>query len=133
MAALLDDAATFPDLSVGEHLELLARGFGVADPAAAVAAVLADVGLGGRAEQLPATLSSGQRHRLGLASVLVRPAGLLLLDEPEQRLDEAGGQWLAGRLRSSRTPVLGGAREPRPGAHRRGGRPRARAAEAAWR
>jgi ABC-2 type transport system ATP-binding protein len=44
-------------------------------------------------------LSSGQRHRLGLASVLVRPASLVVLDEPEQRLDDPGRTWLAERLR----------------------------------
>jgi len=98
LAILLDDAGAFPDLSVGEHLELLARAFGVDDPAAAAHHVLDEVGLAGQRDQLPATLSSGQRHRLGLGSVLVRPAALLVLDEPEQRLDAEGRLWLAGRL-----------------------------------
>ena len=31
--------------------------------------------------------------------MLVRPAGLVVLDEPEQRLDDAGRMWLAERLR----------------------------------
>ena len=101
LAILLDDAGAFPDLSVGEHLELLARAFGVDDPAAAAHHVLDEVGLAGQRDQLPATLSSGQRHRLGLGSVLVRPAALLELDEPEQRLDAEGRLWLAGRLRAA--------------------------------
>ncbi len=101
LAILLDDAGAFPDLSVGEHLELLARAFGVDDPAAAAHHVLDEVGLAGQRDQLPATLSSGQRHRLGLGSVLVRPAALLVLDEPEQRLDAEGRLWLAGRLRAA--------------------------------
>jgi heme ABC exporter ATP-binding subunit CcmA len=98
LATLLDDTGTFPDLSVGEHVELLARAFGVTDPAAKAAAVLEEVGIAAQRDQLPATLSSGQRHRLGLASVLVRPASLVVLDEPEQRLDEPGRAWLAERL-----------------------------------
>jgi ABC-2 type transport system ATP-binding protein len=99
LATLLDDTGTFPDLSVGEHVELLARAFGVPEPAEAAAAVLDEVGITAQRDQLPATLSSGQRHRLGLASVLVRPASLVVLDEPEQRLDDAGRTWLAERLR----------------------------------
>jgi heme ABC exporter ATP-binding subunit CcmA len=99
LATLLDDTGTFPDLSVGEHVELLARAFGVSEPAAAAAAVLDEVGITAQRDQLPATLSSGQRHRLGLASVLVRPASLVVLDEPEQRLDGPGRTWLAERLR----------------------------------
>ncbi|WP_460447105.1 ABC transporter ATP-binding protein [Angustibacter aerolatus] len=100
VAVLLDDVGTFPDLAAREHLELLARAFGVEQPAERADAVLDEVGLGSRGGQLPLTMSSGQRHRLALASVLVRPAGLLLLDEPEQRLDAAGRQWLGERLRS---------------------------------
>ena len=101
LAILLDDAGAFPDLSVGEHLELLARAFSVPDPAAAATAVLDEVGLAAQRDQLPATLSSGQRHRLSLGSVLVRPAALMVLDEPEQRLDAEGRLWLADRLRAA--------------------------------
>ena len=54
--------------------------------------------------QLPGTLSSGQRRRLALASAFVRPRRLLILDEPEQRLDEAGLEWLAERLPGRRPP-----------------------------
>ncbi|HEX8496558.1 MAG TPA: heme ABC exporter ATP-binding protein CcmA [Actinomycetales bacterium] len=100
LAIMLDDVGAFPDLSVGEHLELLARAFAVPDPAAAASGVLEEVDLQGQRDQLPATLSSGQRHRLSLASVLVRPAALLVLDEPEQRLDAEGRLWLGRRLRA---------------------------------
>ncbi|WP_063819415.1 ABC transporter ATP-binding protein [Herbidospora cretacea] len=96
MACLLDDADYFPDLSVVDHLTLCAHAHGTVDPAAVVAAVMRELGLS--PDQLPVTLSSGQRHRLGLASCLVRPRRLLLLDEPEQRLDHPGRSWLADRL-----------------------------------
>lgn len=48
--------------------------------------------------QLPSTLSSGQRRRLALASIFVRPRTLLVLDEPEQRLDVEGVAWLGDKL-----------------------------------
>ena len=54
------------------------------------------------ADQLPATLSSGERRRLALASCLVRPRRMLILDEPEQRLDQAGRRWLVERLRGEK-------------------------------
>jgi ATPase subunit of ABC transporter with duplicated ATPase domains len=50
--------------------------------------------------QLPGTLSSGQRRRLALATAFVRPRKVLILDEPEQRLDVEGVNWLAKRLKS---------------------------------
>ena len=99
-AAALDDIEFFPDLSAGEHLELLAVAHGT-DPGNA-ARVLAELGLEPARDQLPATLSSGQRRRLALASCFVRPRRLLVLDEPEQRLDVGGREWLAERLRRER-------------------------------
>jgi len=96
VAAALDDIDFFPDLSVIEHLELMAYAHGA--EAGRVAEVVAELGLDRVRDQLPATLSSGQRRRLALASCLVRPRRLLILDEPEQRLDDAGRQWLADRL-----------------------------------
>lgn len=103
MACVLDDVEFFPDLSVVEHLDLLARAHGVPAEHDEVAEVLGELDLTGAADQLPATLSSGQRRRLALASCLVRPRRLLVLDEPEQRLDVDGREWLAGRLRAERS------------------------------
>ncbi|WP_217711320.1 ABC transporter ATP-binding protein [Actinomadura sp. NAK00032] len=103
MACLLDDADYFPDLSVVDHLRLYAWAHGTADPDGTVGSLLDELGLAAAADRLPATLSSGQRHRLGLASCLVRPRRLLLLDEPEQRLDAEGRAWLAARLNSEKS------------------------------
>ncbi len=113
VAAVLDDMDFFPDLSVVEHLELLALAHG-GDPAA-VAGVVTELGLDPARDQLPATLSSGQRRRLALASCFVRPRRLLVLDEPEQRLDVGGRAWLRDRLlreKASGTAVLMASHDP---------------------
>ncbi|TDU87219.1 ABC transporter family protein [Kribbella voronezhensis] len=102
VASLLDDLDFFPDLSAAEHLDLLARAHGNPEPEDLVDTLLDDVGLLAAADQLPGSLSSGQRRRLALATALVRPRKLLVLDEPEQRLDTAGVEWLAERLREEK-------------------------------
>jgi ATPase subunit of ABC transporter with duplicated ATPase domains len=51
-------------------------------------------------------LSSGQRRRLALATAFVRPRKLLIMDEPEQRLDTEGVSWLANRLKHERAQGL---------------------------
>lgn len=100
VATVIDDLDFFPDLSVVEHLDLLARAHGLHDPDSLVDEVLDEVQLVPQAGQLPSTLSSGQRRRLALATAFVRPRRLLVLDEPEQRLDVEGVAWLGRRLRS---------------------------------
>jgi len=107
MAVVMDDLDFFPDLSVVEHLDLFARAHGVPDAEAVVDAVLHEVGLVPQSAQLPGTLSSGQRRRLALASAFVRPRRLLVLDEPEARLDRAGVAWLVDRLRREKADGLG--------------------------
>ncbi len=102
VAAALDDIDFFPDLSVREHLDLLAFGHGTPDAAGTVARTVSELGLDEAQDQLPATLSSGQRRRLALASCFVRPRRLLVLDEPEQRLDAGGRAWLARALLAER-------------------------------
>ncbi len=106
VASVIDDLDFFPDLSVVEHLDLLARAHGVPDPEPLVDAVLAEVELVPQSGQLPGTLSSGQRRRLALGTAFVRPRRVLILDEPEQRLDVAGVAWLAARLRQERQDGL---------------------------
>jgi ABC-type multidrug transport system ATPase subunit len=102
VATVIDDLDFFPDLSVVEHLDLLARAHGVPDSDDSVDEVLREVQLVPQSGQLPGTLSSGQRRRLALATAFIRPRKLLVLDEPEQRLDTEGVEWLAGRLLAER-------------------------------
>ncbi|MGL5406941.1 MAG: heme ABC exporter ATP-binding protein CcmA [Propionibacteriaceae bacterium] len=99
VATVIDDLDFFPDLSVVEHLDLLARAHGITEPEAIVDEILEEVQLVPQSGQLPGTLSSGQRRRLALATAFVRPRQLLILDEPEQRLDVEGIDWLAKRLK----------------------------------
>ena len=106
VATVIDDLDFFPDLSVVEHLDLLARAHGIAEPDELVDEVLEEVQLVPQSGQLPGTLSSGQRRRLALATAFVRPRKLLILDEPEQRLDTEGVSWLASRLKSERQKGL---------------------------
>src|SRR5215217_5494733 len=106
VATVIDDLDFFPDLSVVEHLDLLARAHGISEPDDVVDEVLEEVQLVPQSGQLPGTLSSGQRRRLALATAFVRPRKLLILDEPEQRLDTEGVSWLAQRLKSERQKGL---------------------------
>ncbi|MFF7638411.1 ABC transporter ATP-binding protein [Kitasatospora sp. NPDC008050] len=99
VAVVGDTVAHYPDLTVREHLLLVAVAHGVADARDWVEQVLADRMLTERADALPSALSSGQLQALLLACALVRPRDLLLLDEPEQRLDPEARKRLAELLR----------------------------------
>lgn len=102
VAAVLDDDAFFASLTGREHLLLTARGHGVAGPEDVVEAEVAAFGLAERVDALPSALSSGQRRRLALAAAFVRPARLLVLDEPERRLDAGMRARLSTRLAALR-------------------------------
>lgn len=99
VAGVLDADAYFPGLTTREHLVLTARGFGVPSAGTVVDEVLETVGISHQADTVPEALSSGQRRRLLLATAFVRPRRLLVLDEPEQRLDVRMRRTLAGMLR----------------------------------
>ena len=98
VSSVLDDDAYFPSLSVAEHLYLVARGHGVLDAWDRVEELLDEFGLADHAASLPVSLSSGQRRRLLLAAGFARPRSLLVLDEPEQRLDRRMLAALTDRL-----------------------------------
>ncbi|MGI5486614.1 ABC transporter ATP-binding protein [Microtetraspora malaysiensis] len=111
VALVAAEPAWYPGLTVREHVELIrVTHEPVDDTWPDVAQVLERCGLTERADAVPLTLSTGQRQRLCLASALVRPSRLLLLDEPEHGLDTAFRARLAGILteyaRSGGTVVM---------------------------
>lgn len=100
VALVADQPTWYPGLTVRELLELVrmthepVRGW---CPAADELIEVFD--LAERADASPLAMSSGQRQRLSLAAALARPSQLLLLDEPEQSLDEGFRDDLAVLLR----------------------------------
>lgn len=98
VAMVFDDDAFFPALTVKEHLAIVAAGHGATDVEEVIDAELEFFGLAAEGGSLPHNLSSGQRRRMLLAAAFVRPRSLLVLDEPEQRLDTSMRTRLAERL-----------------------------------
>ena len=68
---------------------------------ARVASALEQVGLAGCEERVPHHLSSGERRRAALATVLAYAPDVLLLDEPSNDLDHRGRKDLIRRLRGT--------------------------------
>jgi ABC-2 type transport system ATP-binding protein len=79
--------AVYAKLSVAENLRLFARLEKVADPDAAVAAMLEQTGLVDRAGDELGTLSGGNRQRVNIAVGLLADPPVVLLDEPSSSLD----------------------------------------------
>lgn len=104
VATVLDTPMLYDDLSVCQHLELVAIAHGAAgsDLDDRIAAALTLFGLERRSDMLPTQLSRGLRQRVQLACAFVRPHRLLLLDEPVVGLDPGSQRTLKERLRNAK-------------------------------
>lgn len=93
IAALIEPPTLYPDLTLQDQIALIEAAW----LGARTARDAAHQGLGSDAielfglqalcERFPHELSSGQRQLVSLAVTFARPAEVLILDEPEQRLD----------------------------------------------
>ena len=79
--------ALYSKLSVAENLRLFARLERLDDVEGAVAAMLAQTGLAGRATEQVSRLSGGNQQRVNIAIGLLSRPSVLLLDEPSSSLD----------------------------------------------
>jgi ABC-2 type transport system ATP-binding protein len=89
LALVPDTPMLYADLTVRQHAELVSIAHGVSGPRTPerIDALLERLGLTARADFLPAELSRGMRQKTQLACALIRPASLLMLDEPVVGLD----------------------------------------------
>ncbi|MCU1538168.1 MAG: Multidrug transporter ATPase [Humibacillus sp.] len=101
VAALIGPPTTYRDLTLADHLVLVDSTWG-GDPATSderARALLDRLGIPQLLDRFPHELSSGQQQLFRLAITFARPASVLLLDEPEQRLDTAKQKVVAGIIR----------------------------------
>ena len=89
LAYVPDTARLYDDLTVTDHLRLVAAAHGVgdADIEERCLSLLRRLGLDHRADFPPSQLSRGMRQKTALACALVRPFSVLVLDEPVVGLD----------------------------------------------
>ncbi|QFU77148.1 ABC transporter ATP-binding protein [Halioglobus maricola] len=85
-----------PVLSARENVEFVmeVQGVAVAQRRERVNAVLAQVGLSGMEERLPAELSGGQQQRVAVARAIASEPALVLADEPTANLDSHSAEQL---------------------------------------
>jgi ABC-type lipoprotein export system ATPase subunit len=82
-------------------LALAVRGWDPGAAASRAALALADAGLATRVRQRASRLSAGEAQRVALARALASARGLLVVDEPTSRLDEASASQVAELLASA--------------------------------
>jgi len=84
------------------ELPLIAAGASRVERRRRATELLAEVGLGDRAEERPSTLSGGERQRVAVARALANEPRLLLADEPTGSLDTESGRLVMALLERAR-------------------------------
>lgn len=77
----------YEDLSVEENLNFIAKVYNIEDQDARVKALVSEMGLTERKDQLTGQLSGGWKQRVALTACLLHKPDLLLLDEPTSGVD----------------------------------------------
>ena len=90
LAFIPDEPQLFDYLTVTEHLQFVARLYGVGDAAPRIPQLLEELELTGKRDALPSELSRGMKQKLAIACGLLHEPRALLLDEPLTGLDPVG-------------------------------------------
>lgn len=90
LAYVPDSPHPFDLLTVWEHLHFTALAYRLRDPEARFVALLAELELTEKRDELASTLSRGMQQKLALACAFARDPRAILLDEPLTGLDPRG-------------------------------------------
>jgi ABC-2 type transport system ATP-binding protein len=98
------DVAVYDDLPASENLRYWGKAYGLRGAAleTRVTEVLAHIGLGDRAKDLPKTFSGGMKRRLNFGCGIVHQPAVLLLDEPTVGVDPQSRQRLFEMVEAER-------------------------------
>jgi ABC-2 type transport system ATP-binding protein len=100
IAFLPDEPKLFDYLTVNEHLNLVARLYGVSDWEDRAKVLLGELELSGKESALPSELSRGMRQKLLIACGFLHDPKVILLDEPLTGLDPLGIRRMKQSLRT---------------------------------
>ena len=108
VALMPQDISVVPGLSVIEQVAFAGWLAGLSEHQArrAAADAIDQVDLGELRNRKPASLSGGERRRVGLAEALARPSQLVLLDEPTAGLDPVQRARFRGLLMAIDRPTV---------------------------
>jgi ABC-2 type transport system ATP-binding protein len=110
LAFIPDEPQLFDYLTVTEHLQFVARLYGVTDAAPRIPTLLEELELTAKKDALPPELSRGMKQKLAIACGLLHRPAALLLDEPLTGLDPVGirrmKETIAARAREGTAVIL---------------------------
>jgi ABC-2 type transport system ATP-binding protein len=110
LAFIPDEPQLFDYLTVTEHLQFVARLYGVQDAAPRIPTLLEELELTAKKDALPPELSRGMKQKLAIACGLLHRPAALLLDEPLTGLDPVGirrmKETIAARAREGTAVIL---------------------------
>lgn len=97
---VFQDYALVPDLNAEENvlLPILMRGIRYREAQTTARTFLDEVGLSGKYENLPSTLSGGEQQRVAVARAVAGKPRILFADEPTANLDSVSGQQIIDLL-----------------------------------
>ena len=90
MAFIPDEPRLFEYLTVAQHLNFVARLYGVSDYAARAEPILAELEMADKKDLLPGEMSRGMKQKLAIACGLLHEPKVVIFDEPLTGLDPGG-------------------------------------------
>jgi ABC-2 type transport system ATP-binding protein len=99
MAFIPDEPRLFDYLTVAQHLNFVARLYGIGDYTERAQGILTELEMADKQQLLPSELSRGMKQKLAIACGLLHQPKIVIFDEPMTGLDPVGMRRMKGVMR----------------------------------